>query len=106
MAEYKEISKLLKQHESKVMPNNILIKKAEHKILKYVISCAVHDPNNGDYSSEDTNNLLTEAGNILNDCGGIKEMRDCMEWFVAAFIPKRYRRDIDMRWNDIGEWRS
>ena len=104
--EYKDIAKLLKQYDNQAMPKAVLVKKAEHKILKYVITCAVRDPINGDYSNEDNNNLLREAGNILNDCGGIQEMRECMEYFVKAFIPKRYRRDIDMLWDNIGGWRA
>ena len=34
------------------MPKVILIKKVEHKILKYVLNCAFHDPIRGDYSDE------------------------------------------------------
>ena len=104
--EYKDISKLLKQYENQAMPKDVLIKKAEHKILKYVITCAIRDPINGDYASEDNNNLLREAGNILNDCGGINNMRECVEYFVIPFIPRRYRRDIDMLWDNIGDWRA
>ena len=104
--EYKDISKLLKQYENQAMPKDVLIKQAEHKILKYVITCAIRDPINGDYASEDNNNLLREAGNILNDCGGINNMRECVEYFVIPFIPRRYRRDIDMLWDNIGDWRA
>ena len=50
------------------MAKHILVKQAEHKIFKYVLSCALRDPTNGDYSNENNNKLLREAGNILNEC--------------------------------------
>ena len=55
--EYKDISKLLKQYENQAMPKAVLVKTAEHKILKYVMTCAIRDPTNGDYSNEDHINL-------------------------------------------------
>ena len=106
ITEYKDISNLIKRYDKITKPKDILIKTAEHKILKYVLTCAIHDPINGDYSNKDNFNLLKEAGNILNDCGGINEMRSCVEYFVKAFIPKRYRREIDISFDNIGGWQA
>jgi hypothetical protein len=46
---------------------------------------------------------LKEAGRLLYEYGGMEGMHDDLVW---SFIPKRYKRYIDMGRNRIGEWKS
>ena len=56
----------------------------------------------GDYCNEKNNEKIIEAGNILWNIGKIDYMKDGLIW---SFIPKRYWREIDYMWDEIGDWR-
>lgn len=76
---------------------------ARHNLLRYVMYCAFADPVNGDHSNDLTQKLLTEAGHLLYQEGGMRSMHDGLVW---SFIPKRYHQDINLAWNGIGEWKA
>lgn len=71
--------------------------------LKYIITCVKNDPDNGDYYDPENVSQLKKAGRLLYEADGMNGMHDGLVW---SFIPKRYRREIDMAWNGIGEWKS
>lgn len=79
-----------------------LFKKARYNIFKYIIEMLKHDPINGDYPDVE-NNLIKEAGQMLNQEGGFNSMKDNLIW---SFIPDRYHSDINLLWNGIGQWVS
>ena len=83
-----------------------LHRKAEYNMLKYIAVCVEHDPLRGDYYDESNRQLVVDAGRMLNDAGGLDLMRSYSNGWISAFIPKRYRREIDLYWDDIGDWRS
>ena len=74
---------------------------ARYNILKWIITCATHDPENGDYSDVKNNELIKDAGKLLYEYDKMEGMHDDLVW---SFIPKRYQRDIDCLWNGIGKW--
>ena len=74
---------------------------ARYKILKWIITCATYDPENGDYSNDKNDELVKDAGKLLYEYDKMEGMRDDLVW---SFIPKRYRRNIDYLWNGIGDW--
>jgi len=76
---------------------------ARFKILGYMIKCIEADPENGDWYDEDNMKQLKEAGRMLYEEDGMNGMNDTLVW---SFVPKRYMREIDMAWNNIGLWRS
>jgi hypothetical protein len=76
---------------------------ARYKILKWIITCATYDPEEGDLISEKNDEMLKDAGRLLYEFEGMKGMHDILVW---AFVPTRYRRNIDYAWNGIGEWVS
>ena len=47
--------------------------------------------------------MLKDAGRLLYEFDGMKGMHDNLVW---AFVPTRYRRNIDCVWGGIGEWSS
>ena len=59
-----------------------------------------HDPERGDWSDNESDALIKQAGKLLHDSG---DMRNPLVW---GFIPKRYRRGIDLKWDGIGSWRA
>jgi len=98
-AEYKAIMKYYnknKKYQNKAQ-------EARYKILRYMITCAIHDPENGDYFDIENEKLVKEAGKLLYEFDGMKGMHDLLFW---SFIPKRYERVIDCLFNGIGEWLS
>ena len=72
-----------------------------YKILKWILTCATYDPENGDYSNDKNDELVKDAGKLLYEYDKMEGMRDDLVWM---FIPERYRRNIDYLWNGIGEW--
>lgn len=76
---------------------------ARKQILQWIIECVKHDPESGDYSDDDNDKLIIEAGKSLYLHEGMRGMHDPLVW---AFIPKRYHRTIDALWDGIGEWRD
>jgi len=98
--EYKAIHKLYIARDNKFKNK---YEEARYKILKYMITCTINDPQNGDYYDEKNNNLIKEAGNLLYEFEGMDGLHDGLVW---SFIPRRYVRDIEILWNGIGNWRS
>ena len=76
---------------------------ARFKILGYMIKCIDADPVNGDWYDEGHMKELKDAGRMLYEAEGMRGMQDELVWL---FVPKRFRREIDMAWDGIGEWRS
>ena len=71
------------------------------KVLEYIINCATNEPINGDYFDPKNNQILKEAGKLLYEDSGMDGMHDRLVW---AFVPKRYKGDINYMWNGIGDW--
>jgi hypothetical protein len=46
---------------------------------------------------------IVEAGKMLNEAEGISGMQDDLLW---SFIPKPYRRLVDLLWDGIGGWKA
>jgi hypothetical protein len=76
---------------------------ARYYMLKYIIKCALKDPVCGDYSDKENTELMKEAGRLLNEDGGLSSMHDGLVW---SFVPRRYHREIDLMWDNIGEWKA
>lgn len=95
---YKEYMAMTRFIKKRGFKNNY--EKGRYKVLKFMLNCIIADPINGDYCNEENNELLKEAGRLL-DTGG--DMHDNLVW---AFVPKRFVRDIDVMWNGIGSWES
>ena len=74
---------------------------ARYKLLKYIITCTAHDPINGDYYDKENIKLIKEAGKLLYE--STAGMNDPLFW---SFVPRRYKREIDMFWDGIGDWKS
>ena len=83
-----------------------LHRKSEYDMLKYIAVCVEHDPLRGDYYDESNRQLVVDAGRMLNEAGGLDLMREYANDWIVAFIPNRYRREIDLYWDDICGWRS
>ena len=98
--EYNALTEFLKLD---LQPKDRLYKQARHNILKYIIISVENDPKHGDYYSEETQQLIIQAGQMLYEEGGMRSMHDPLVW---SFIPKRYGRDIDCAWDGIGEWKA
>lgn len=77
-----------------------LYDKAIYNICECIIDCVNHDKQNGDYSSPENNEKLKEAGKMLYDYYGTSAMHDAL----YLWVPKRYRREIDILWDGIGSW--
>ena len=105
MEELERLSEVLKPLGDDI-PEHLLLEKAQYNILKYVATCAVRDPERGDYFHKDNRKLIVDAGCMLNEVGGIDEMRSFFECWIGALVPRRYRREIDMFWDGIGGWRG
>lgn len=74
--------------------------KALFLICECIIDKVQHDRINGDFYSKEHNNKIKNAGELLNEYDGTSVMYDVlMDW-----VPKRYRREIDMIWDGIGDW--
>jgi hypothetical protein len=69
-------------------------------MLEYVINCVRNDKENGDYYSEENNKIATKGGLLLYESGGTEEMYNVL----LTWIPKRYRNEINVKWDGIGEW--
>jgi hypothetical protein len=76
---------------------------ARYKILKWIITCATNDTEEGDLISEKNDEMLKDAGKLLYEFDGMKGMHDNLVW---DFVPTRYRRNNDCVWDGIGEWSS
>jgi len=74
--------------------------KGRYKTLQYIIKRIEGDPINADYQNEEIKQIMREAGELIYKSKGMKYMPDGLVW---AFIPKRYRRDIELIWDGIGE---
>jgi hypothetical protein len=98
VSEFNGLEKFLKMD---LDPKNRLYKQARYNILKYIITCVKNDPECGDYYDDENEKILREAGEMLYKEGGMQSMHDELVW---SFIPKRYRRNVDLAWNGIGEW--
>ncbi len=72
-------------------------------MLEYIITCVENDPVDGDYYTREHKQVMVKSGETLYKSGGMNDMRDNLVW---SFIPKRYRREIDIFWNGIGEWKA
>lgn len=96
--EYNALKKILGKQKTK---NKYSL--ARLKILRYLLDCVKHDPYNGDYYDEVSEEGVKEAGKLLYEFDGMNGMTDRLVW---SFIPKRYKRTIDMIWNGIGEWQG
>jgi hypothetical protein len=81
--------------ESKSAYDNAML-----NIFQYIMTSAKHDPVNGDYWNEANNELMKQAGELLNKDGGKGLMHDTL----LAWIPPRYRRSVDSLWDGIGGW--
>ena len=79
---------------------------AKFIILKYVINCAMNDPQAGDYYNRDNKESTIDAGHMLNELGGLKIMRYFFQTWISTNIPKRYHREIELYWDGIGGWRG
>jgi hypothetical protein len=71
-------------------------------VMKYIITCVKHDKEYGDYWSEENNKDVILGGKLLNEYGGF----DCMREVLSTFVPKRYQREIDIKWDGIGKWKG
>lgn len=86
---------------------------ARFLILRATVKMVNFDPVSGDMkpNMNDEDKLLWESiktdiiegGKALYEFDGMDGMRDPLVW---SFIPRRFHRDIDIRWSGIGEWRS
>lgn len=76
---------------------------ARATLLRYVITAVEKDPESGDHTDKQQVDQVRKAGRLLNKTGGIEAMRDPLLW---SFIPRRYHREIEHYWNNIGEWRA
>ena len=83
-----------------------LHRKAEYNMLKYIAACVEHDPLRGDYCDESNRQLVVDAGRMLKEAGGLDLMRNYSNGWIVAFIPNRYRREIDLYWEGLCGWRS
>lgn len=74
-------------------------------ILTYMYNCAQADPCKGDWydPTGEPFKILRTAGKLLYDAEGMRGLQDYLVW---AFVPRRYRRDIEWTWNGIGSWQS
>lgn len=100
--EYNGLNKLINRAKELNRPED-KYKIARSLIYGYIIECIRKDPHNGDYYNEQNHQNLKKGGQILYDTEGMRGMHDDLLW---SFIPKRYRREIDIAWNGIGEWVS
>ena len=66
---------------------------AKYKVLKFIITCVENDEQNGDYFDKDNNQLVIDAGHLLQKNN---EMHEPSFWL---FIPNRYHTDINCLWN-------
>jgi hypothetical protein len=76
--------------------------KAIYLLCEVIIDCVSHDRENGDYVSEENNEKIKKAGEFLNLHNGYNGMHDVL----LSWVPKRYRREFDLLWDGIGEWRG
>jgi len=74
--------------------------KAILNICECLIEKVEHDKEYGDYFSEINNNKLKKAGELLFNYDGTSVMFDTLQ----LWIPKRYRNEISILWNGIGDW--
>lgn len=98
--EYDGLKKIIEGQDPKSISK---YKMARLNILHYIIKCAENDPINGNWFDEENFKILKEAGILLYEDDGMRGMHDNLVW---SFIPKRYHREIDLAWNNIGEWKS
>lgn len=100
ISEYNGLEKLLSKD---LEPKDRLYKSARFNILKYIITCVEHDPERGNYYSEENEALMRKAGEQLYEEGGMSSMHDTLVW---SFIPKRYHSEISSIWDGIGGWQN
>jgi len=91
------------QEYNKLIKNKEIIKNYDKAILN-ICECLIekvkHDKEHGDYYSEINNNKLKQAGELLFNYNGTSVMFDTLQ----LWIPKRYRNEISILWNGIGDW--
>jgi hypothetical protein len=91
------------QEYNKLIKNKETIKNYDKAILN-ICECLIekveHDKEYGDYVSELNNNKLKQAGELLFNYDGTSVMLDTLQ----LWIPKRYRKEISILWNGIGDW--
>ena len=86
---YKEIKKKKERGE---------IQKAEegrYRVLKYMINCIIAEPMEGNNYSKENDEMVKEGGRMLDE-EGVKYDEN-----VWRYIPKRFQREIDMKWEMI-----
>ncbi len=69
-------------------------------ILEYVINCVNNDKEKGDYYSKENDEIAKKGGRLLYESGNIETMHEVL----LTWIPKRYRSEINLKWDGIGEW--
>jgi hypothetical protein len=74
-------------------------------ILTYMSQCVNADPPTGDWYNPSNKplELVRSAGKLLFDAEGMRGLHDHLVW---AFVPRRYRREIEWAWDGIGSWQS
>lgn len=92
---FREYNKLIKNKET--IEN---YDKAILNICECLIEKVEHDKDYGDYFSEINNNKLKKAGELLFNYDGTSVMYDTLQ----LWVPKRYRKEISILWNGIGDW--
>jgi hypothetical protein len=85
---------------------------ARFLILRGIVKMVKFDPIRGDMKEQmtqeekdywvDLHKDIAKGGELLYQFDGMNGMNDGLVW---SFIPQRLRRDIDMEWNGIGEWK-
>lgn len=94
---------IIKEYNNLQNRNNLnKYDQALYYICEVLIDCVEHDKQNGDYSTPINNEKIKQAGNLLHSYDGISVMDDVLN----LWIPKRYRNEISLLWDGIGNWRS
>ena len=79
---------------------------AKQHILTYIITCATHDPEEGDYYNKKNKQRIIDAGKLIDKNGGLLSMRLFFEHWIRQNVPRRYHREIELYWDGIGGWRG
>ena len=93
------------QQRATTVTNFTKFDQARLQILTYMFKCAQACPSTGDWydASNKPLELVRTAGEILYDAEGMRGLHDHLVW---AFVPRRYRREIEWAWDGIGSWQS
>ena len=71
--EYNAIEKILQDDD--ISKDYRLFQEAKMKLLRFIMICVKHDPENGDYYDDETDNLAKSAGKMLNEHEGMISMK-------------------------------